>query len=237
MQFLLFLFGMFVSVYSPVPATVPPVVFSVPQKIVYLTFDADMTPKMALEIRQKKVQLWYDPALLTYLTSERIPFTIFMTGMFAEQYPETARSLAKNPRVSIQNHSYDHFGFVGQCFRLAVLTTDRERRREIERTQIILKKMTGRTPTLFRYPGLCRSAETDVVVNNAGLTVSDGTLISGDAFAHDPQKIVTKILFQVRAGSEIVLHLGGPNAPSTTTAVRTVVPLLMARGFSFATLP
>lgn len=206
-------------------------------KTVYLTFDADMTPAMKRRLEEHKVHSWYDPALLDYLRKDDVPATIFVTGMFAELYPTLITDLSKDSRFSLQNHSYDHSGFEAPCYGLNELKTDDQRKAEIAETQSVLKKLTGKAPTLFRFPGLCKNAHDDAIVASLGLRINDGNLVSGDAFSHNAGRIARHVIADARNGSVVVMHLGGPNAPATADAVRKIVPALRAEGFTFAALP
>lgn len=206
-------------------------------KTVYLTFDADMTQGMKSRLEKKKVAAWYDPKVIEELKSNDVPATIFATGMFAEIYPDLLKELSADGRFSIENHTYDHSAFAWPCYGLPALKTDEAKKAEIERTQAIIEKVTGKKPTLFRYPGLCgHNPHDDALVAAYGLTVNDGTVVSGDAFGRHPERIVKAVLDRVKDGSVVVMHLGGPNAPSTAAAVAELVPLLRARGFRFAKL-
>jgi peptidoglycan/xylan/chitin deacetylase (PgdA/CDA1 family) len=205
-------------------------------KVVYLTFDADMTPAMKKRLEEKKVLAWYDPALIEYLRKEDVAATVFVTGMFAELYPSLITDLAKDDRFSIQNHSYDHSGFESPCYGLNELKSDDQRRAEITKTQDILHALTGKLPTMFRFPGLCKNAHDDATVISLGLKVNDGNLVSGDAFARDAARIAKHVVDAAVDGSVVVMHLGGPNAPATAEALRMIVPSLRAKGFNFAAL-
>ncbi len=206
-------------------------------KTVYLTFDADMTRGMKAKLDAKKVASWYDPALIDELKKDDVPATVFATGMFAEAYPDLLKDLAADGRFSIQNHTYDHAAFAWPCYGLPAVRTDGRKAEEIARTQDIIGKLTGSRPRLFRYPGLCgHDPHDDALVAAAGLSVNDGTLVSGDAFSRHPDRIVKTVLSRVVDGSVVVMHLGGPNAPSTAAAVAALVPLLRAEGFRFAKL-
>jgi peptidoglycan-N-acetylglucosamine deacetylase len=202
---------------------------------VYLTFDADMTPRMAAALRGAEVAGWYDPALIDLMEKERLPATVFVTGLFAETYPDLIRRLASDG-ISVQNHSYDHPAFAGRCYGLRPVRSGEERLAQIERTQDLLERLSGRRPRLFRFPGLCHSSEDTEWVAGMGLSVVDGDVVSGDAFSSEPREIVRRVMSGVRDGSIIVMHLGGPNAPSTAAAVRELIPLLRQKGFALGSL-
>ena len=46
--------------------------------------------------------------LLAVLERERLPVTVFLTGLFIRKYPEAARALADSPWCEVGNHTWDH---------------------------------------------------------------------------------------------------------------------------------
>lgn len=205
------------------------------EKVIYLTFDADMTPHMKNELLAGKIKAWYDPAIISYLEDNKIPATIFVTGLFAEAYPKEIKQWSENGLL-IENHTYDHSAFRYPCFGLNVLRSDKEKRAEISKTQDIISKLTGKTPKLFRYPGLCHNSSDDKLVKDSGLAINNGNLTAGDAFNNDPKSIVKTILNKAKDRSVILMHLGGPNAPAAGRALKQVIPLLQKKGFVFKAL-
>ena len=217
-------------------ATVPAKETVQKPKTVYLTFDADMTRSMEKKLKSGKVSSWYSAGLVSYLEQKHISSTIFVTGMFAELYPGVVRELAQTPGVVIGNHTYDHSAFESPCYKLPMLSTDQEKKDEITKTQDILKPLVGYAPTYFRYPGLCRDAHDDTIVTSLGLVVADNGIASGDAFNKNTKSIVTNVLSQVKDGSVVIMHLGGPNATGTEVALKKIVPTLEQRGYVFKAL-
>jgi peptidoglycan/xylan/chitin deacetylase (PgdA/CDA1 family) len=205
-------------------------------KVVYLTFDADMTPFMKKKLDDKKVSSYYSKDLVNYLESEKIPATIFVAGMFAEVYPDLIREMAKYPNIEIANHSYDHPGFQSPCYKLKIINTDEEKIGQMEKTQRILTELTGIVPKYFRHPGLCHNQQDDLLAKKIGLTVSDSGLTSGDSYYKNPKDIIKKVLSEVQDGSVIIMHLGGPNAPATYDAVKEIVSKLKEGGYTFKVL-
>ena len=205
-------------------------------KVVYLTFDADMTPFMKKKLDEKKVSSYYSKDLVNYLENEKIPATIFVTGMFAEIYPDLIREMAKYPDIEIANHSYDHPGFESPCYKLKIINTDKEKIEEMQKTQRILTSLTGVVPKYFRHPGLCHNQQDDLLSQKNGLTVSDAGLTSGDSFNKNPKGIVKVVLSGVHDGSLIIMHLGGPNAPATYVALKEIVNKLKEEGYVFRVL-
>jgi peptidoglycan-N-acetylglucosamine deacetylase len=213
-----------------VPVPIPP---PAPHKTLRLTFDADMTPGMLKRLQTGSVASWYDPAILDYLRDHQLPATIFVTGLFAEAYPDLISRLARDPLFAIGVHGYRHAAFTDRCWGLAVLRTDAEKLDDLTRARDTVAELIGRPPLLFRYPGLCHDAHDDALVRQAGLTLDAPDIVSGDAFSHDASAVVEQVLRQARSGGTVVFHLGGPNAPVTLVALRRVVPALGKMGYEF----
>ena len=62
-------------------------------KTVILSFDADMTPSMRARLMTGKVKAWYDPVIIDMFIQDHVPARIFVTGLFAEVYPDLIRQL------------------------------------------------------------------------------------------------------------------------------------------------
>ncbi len=205
-----------------------------PPRILYLTFDADMTPGMQKRLKSGAVTSWYDPAIVDFLRENQVPAAFFVTGLFAETYPDLVSTLARDPLFVVGVHGYSHAAYTRSCYSMAVLRTDTEKRADITRGRDAVARVTGRQPALFRYPGLCHDRHDDDLVKEAGLAVDTPTIVSGDPFNRNVEAIVRQVLKRAFPGGEIVFHLGGPNAPSTREALRTLVPALRKRGYEFA---
>lgn len=223
------------SVEAPVEV-LPKIVPEFSGKNIFLTFDADMTPYMKKEQEDGKVKQWYDPELISYLEKNNIPATFFLTGMFAEMYPDLVRELAENPNFSIQNHSYSHLAFDENCYGLAADKSDDERRGEIEKAQSVIKSISGKTPTYFRYPGLCHNAHDDAIVKAEGLSLIEDEFSSGDAYMKNPQMIFDNVLNNIKKIHVIVFHMGTKNTPATTAAIKLLIPKLQKAGYLFVAL-
>lgn len=196
-----------------------------------LTFDADMTSSM-----KKQGTRWYDPKIIEILKEKQVPATFFLTGMWAETYPEVTEQLAENSLFEIENHSYQAKSFSQPCYGLSPLTSKEEKTKAVEKAQQKIKEVTGKTPNYFRFPGGCYKKEDLELVNSLGLKGVQWSAVSGDAFAENSSSVVKKTLNNTYNGSIIVFHLGGPNAPHTTEALKEVIPKLRSKGFKLTTL-
>jgi peptidoglycan/xylan/chitin deacetylase (PgdA/CDA1 family) len=83
------------------------------------------------------------PQLLATLRERGIRVTIFITGKFAERYPESVRQAAADGH-EIANHTYSH--------RDSRELTDEQLIEELARTEAILQELTGRTSKPFWRP-------------------------------------------------------------------------------------
>lgn len=195
-----------------------------------LTFDADMTSSM------KQDRQWYDPEIIKILKENQVPATFFLTGMWAETYPQVTKQLANNPLFEVENHCYQTKAFSQPCYGLTPLKNKKQKTAAVEKAQQVLKKLTGTTPTYFRFPGGCHQQQDLKLINELGLKVIQWDVVSGDSFAKQSSSIVDQTLNQTRNGSIVVFHLGGPNAPHTAQALKQIIPQLKQQGYRFSTV-
>lgn len=204
---------------------------------VALTFDADMTPKMKKDLIDGRVKSFYDRRIVRTLRDAHASATIFMTGMWAEIYPDIVADLAHDPLFEIANHSYDHAAFSEPCYGLSALKDVAAKREEVRKTQEILTGLTGYVPKYFRFPGGCATKADRDLVNEMGLRVVDWDVVSGDSYLRDASAIARQTLLHVSDGSIVVMHFhGGPTAPKTGDALPEIVRVLKERGYRLVTL-
>ncbi len=198
-----------------------------------LTFDACMTTGMLRKLESGAEKSMYNEEIISYLQEEKVAATLFITGLWAERYPEAVKKFASDPRFEIGNHSYSHRGFTGNCYALPLLP-EKEKLMDLEKSQAILTSLTGKRPLLFRFPGGCSNPSDQAMVQKMGLKVVGWSLASGDAFNSDTHAIAENVLLHAKSGSIVVFHLlGGKYAPRTAEVIRMIVPELKKRGFVF----
>lgn len=202
--------------------------------MVALTFDADMTTGMLAQLQAGQVRSWYNAEVRDILDQEHVPATIFMTGLWAQTYPDVARSLAQDPLFEIGNHTLDHLAFRTPCYGLAGAF---DRATEIDRAQDLIQAASGTRPRLIRFPGDCYDRSDTAMAQQRGLLVISGDVRSGDAFNLSAVSVVNTVLRSARAGSIVVMHIhGGANAPMTAPALRTIIAALRGQGLSFGSV-
>jgi peptidoglycan-N-acetylglucosamine deacetylase len=205
-------------------------------KKIALTFDACMTNSMVKKLETGTEKSLCNSTLIEYLRQEKIPATIFISGLWAEKYPEVVKTLAADPLFEIANHSFIHRGFTEDCYGLTALK-ENEKAVDISKTQDILTRLSGKRPRLFRFPGGCYSPGDLALVKSMGLQVVGWTFASGDAFNSNTDAIIENVLTHAKPGAIVVFHLmGGRYAPGTLEAINVIVPALKKRGFEFSTV-
>jgi len=203
---------------------------------VALTFDADITATMREQVLAGE-QTHFDARILDELARTDTHATIFLTGLWAETYPDVVRRMAADPRIELGNHSYDHSAFREPCYGLPAVTTDQQRRRQVVRGARTIASVSGVTPLYFRFPGGCHEASDIQLVRSLGEVPVQWDTVWGDPFQSSAEVIIDHVLERVRNGSIVVMHLNGaPNAPRTYRALRTIIPELRARGYELVTL-
>ncbi|MFF4590754.1 polysaccharide deacetylase family protein [Streptomyces sp. NPDC001388] len=219
---------------APGPAGLTPVFRNGPRtlgKTVALTFDADMTADQGP--RAAAGEHFDNPGLIAALRTLKVPATVFMTGRWAEEYPDQARSLGRDPLFEVANHSYSHYAFTDDCYGLPTVAADRMRA-DVERAYTAFREAgVPDAMPYFRFPGGCYDRRALRAVSGTGVTAVQWDVVSGDAFATDADAVAREVLDGVRPGSVVVMHCTRSAAPATERAVRTIVPELRRRGYRF----
>lgn len=223
-----------VAVLPPGPNGLTPVFERAKQrtdKTVALTFDADMTSDQGP--RAASGERFDNPQLISTLRALKVPATIFMTGRWAEEYPDQAKAIGSDPNFEIANHSYSHHAFKSPCYGLPALDAAAAKA-DVDRAFAAFRTAGAvNTVPYFRFPGGCYDDQALRALSPAKVTAVQWDVVSGDAFAKDPEAVAEQVLSGVKPGSVVVMHCTRSAAPVTEEAVRKVVPELRKRGYRF----
>ncbi|MFF4349699.1 polysaccharide deacetylase family protein [Streptomyces sp. NPDC001530] len=219
---------------APGPAGLTPVFKNGPRtqdKTVALTFDADMTADQGP--RAAAGERFDNPELIATLRAFKVPATVFMTGRWADEYPQEAKNIGQDPLFEVANHSYSHYAFTDDCYGLPTVSEDRMRA-DVERAFASFKKAGVKdVMPYFRFPGGCYDQRALRTLSAAGVTAVQWDVVSGDAFATDSGAVARQVLEGVKPGSVVVMHCTRSAAPATEQALRTIVPELRKKGYRF----
>ncbi|MEW1760281.1 polysaccharide deacetylase family protein [Streptomyces cyaneofuscatus] len=201
------------------------------EKVVALTFDADMTADQGA--RAKAGERFDNPELIALLRRLKVPSTVFMTGRWAEEYPAQAKGIGTDGLFEVANHSYSHYAFTADCYGLPVVAKD-AMTRDVERAFSAFRQAGVRNVVpYFRFPGGCYDDAALRALTPANVTAVQWDVVSGDAFATDAGAVAEQVLDGVRPGSLVVMHCTRSAAPVTAEAVSRIVPELRKRGYRF----
>lgn len=204
-------------------------------KRIALTFDADMTDFMWGQLDSGEVKSQANLPIFDMLEEQKVPATFFLTGMWAERYPELTERIAANPDFQIANHSYEHMGFTPDCYELGEIDV-KDMVSDVQKTFDILEPYGGNQSRYFRFPGGCYDDTALSTLQPLGITAVQWDVVSGDPFATSAQPLVNAVLDGAKAGSIVVMHCNEGNAEYTDDALGPILDGLRDQGFEFATL-
>jgi peptidoglycan/xylan/chitin deacetylase (PgdA/CDA1 family) len=189
--------------------------------VVVLTFDAGY-------------ESVYTDQILDTLKEKGVKASFGMTGAFAERYPDLLRRIA-NEGHHLFNHSYRHLSFTGQSAQNPALT-EAELRDEFDKTEAIIKKITGvSTKPYFRPPYGDYNDAVNVEAYARGYRYNILWSMETRGWqAVPPDQIIPNVLSQVQPGAIILLHLG---VVQDAVALPAIIDGLRSMGYGFVTLP
>jgi len=181
----------------------------------------------------------YYSSLINYLQKEKVPATLFVTGLWIDVNYKTLLKLAKDPLFEIENHGLNHrpcsikgdsiFGIKGTRNISAAYD-------EIEINAQKIHFITGRRPKFFRSATAFTDEASVNMAKKLGVSVVSYDVLSGDAIPEtSSQTIVNNTMKHVVMGSIIIMHFNHP-ANNTCKALKIIIPKLRAEGYSFAKL-
>jgi peptidoglycan/xylan/chitin deacetylase (PgdA/CDA1 family) len=189
------------------------------QPLIALTFDACQTLHQPAG---------YDATLIQVLRSTHTPATLFLGGYWMQAHPHQTQALVTTPFFELGNHSWSHPDFTQ--LRPSMM------RAEIAQTQAEAYQLTGRQPTLFRFPGGHSTAMARAVVAALGLRMIQWDVVTADPSPRvTAQQIIHVILTHAHNGSIVVMHMNG-RGWHTAAALPTVIRQLRARGYMLVTV-
>lgn len=195
------------------------IVWEVPtdEKLIAITFDDGPDPR-------------YTPIILDLLKQYSGKSTFFTIGNRVEQFPELAKRAVEEGH-ELSNHTFSHL-----YLRNGI--SSKQYLNEILKTQEVIKNLTGHLPTLFRPPG---GYYNDTVINAANEVGIQVVLWSWHQDTKDwknpgVDKIVNKVLNNVRNGDIILMHDHVRHDSQTVEALKIILPELQQRGYKLVTV-
>ena len=200
---------------------------------VYSSVSPCKMPICSVKTEQKTVALTFDAAwggensaaILKTLTDFDVPATFFVTGQWAEKYPEELAALASSDRVEIGTHSNTH----------PHMTKLSKRQMELELTTSVslIKAVTEKDVKLFRAPYGEYGDGLLAVADKLGLQSIGHSIDTLDRDGKSAYDIVDRVMAQIKPGGIVWMHNDGKNTPE---ALPAMIQGLKNKGYSFATV-
>ena len=174
----------------------------------------------------------YTSEIADILESRGIRGTFFQVGRCVERYPAATDRVATAGHV-IGNHSLTH--------RFGTYLRPGAYRREVDRTQDVLRERLGRTPALARTPWLWRQPALLRMLRQRRLEPVAGVFGHPlEVFHRDGAAMARRAIAQTRPGTILIFHDGFDgrvgDRTQTVKAVRLTVDGLLERGYRFVTV-
>ena len=175
-------------------------------------------PIYCVDTSKKQVALSFDAAwgneqtegLLETLDKYKVKCTFFLVGDWVEKFPDSVKQIAAKGH-DIGNHSNTHPHMTQMS------TSDMSG--QIQACNEKIKKITGKTPTLFRAP--YGDYNNDVVksVNGCNMYCVQWDVDSLDWKDPTPEQITKNVVNKIKDGSIILMHNGATNTPEALPMV------------------
>lgn len=187
-----------------------PVQFEIQAKTVALTFD-DGPSK-------------YTPQILDILKKNHVKATFCMLGNNVGSYKQTAKRVVREGH-RLCDHSRSHPDFT--------TLSNSAAKAQIVYTQNKIRTVTGRAPSVFRFPYGASNARVRNVVRNQNLRILGWTVDTRDWSRPGTNTIVNRAVNNTRPGGVILMHDGGGNRTQTVAALDKTIKKLKAKGYTF----
>lgn len=153
--------------------------------------------------------------------------TFFCVGMNVQHRPDLAERAAAEGHV-LANHTWSHPY-------LPDLAPE-DLNWQLARTNEVVARITGKSPTLFRPPYGGRDAAVMRRLALSGMTTVLWDVEAPDWRLPGEEEIGAEILGNVRNGSVILLHDGGGDRSQTVRSLPRILEGLSQRGYRFVTI-
>lgn len=189
-------------------------------------------PIYCVDRSDKKIAVTFDSAwndtdideIISVLSAKNCPATFFVTGDWAEKYPESLKKL-KDAGHEIGSHSYNHTLY-------STLSKD-EIKADIEKCDEIIKSVIGEPVSLVRAPSGDYTNSSILAAKECGKTNIQWDVDSLDWKELSENEMKSRIMDKVASGSILLFHNG---TPQTAQALPALLDALIAEGYQFTTV-
>lgn len=157
--------------------------------------------------------------LLDTLDKYNVKSTFFLVGQWVDKYPDSVKEIAKRGH-DVGNHGDTHSHMTQQ--------SDDTILQELNSCNSKIKKLTGKSPTLFRPPYGDYNNNVVNCVNNINMYCVQWDIDSLDWKDPSVDQIVLNCTSKLQNGSIILLHNGATNTPE---ALPKIIEAIQGQGY------
>lgn len=169
----------------------------------------------------------YTDQILKILAEYGVVATFFVIGENADAYPELVRRTVEEGH-EVANHTYHHY----HTARIDLQTINEE----MQACAQSITRITGERPRLFRPPEGVYNEGIGALCTQNGYTAVLWSIDTEDWAHRSPCTICRNVSKNAKDGAIILMHdFIGKNSP-TPSALRQMIPMLLAKGFEFVTV-
>lgn len=152
--------------------------------------------------------------------------TFFLSSPWSESHPEIVKRI-KDMGYEIGSHGHKHVNYSG--------LTDDEIRTQISKAHEILKRLTGKAPTLIRTPNGDFDKRVLKIADQMGYTVVQWDTDSRDWMNPGAAQIIKNVVGKAHPGDIVLLH-ASDSCKQTHLALPTIIDQLRGKGYEFVSV-
>ena len=153
----------------------------------------------------------FTESILGVLREYKAKASFFLIGKSIEENPEIVRRIVDEGHT-VGNHSYSHH-------KLFPLFSKKNIAHEIEKTNELIKNSTGKNINYFRPPYGVTNPAIAAAVKATQMKAIGWNLRSFDTMSTSPEKIIKKVIAQLKPGSVVLLHDNREKTPQILEAI------------------
>ncbi len=165
----------------------------------------------------------FTPQVLDILKEHNIRAIFFVVGEKAEKHPEIIKRIINEGHL-VGNHSFSHNKFLAM-FPTTTLIED------LEKCQVVLKKITGEENKLFRAPIGYTNPNFARAIKVLKLHSIGWSLRSYDTLKKDKKELLNRLVSKTKPSDIVLLH---DNLPQTVSMLNEYIEKSKGNGILFA---
>lgn len=173
---------------------------------------------------------YFTPKVLDILKEYDVKATFFVLGSMAHKNPDVLKRIDDEGHV-VASHGWGHKNFTKLSKNKAIV--------ELERTNNLIKKVTGKSNTLFRLPYGAFNEKVLETIAEQGFHNIHWSIDPKDWSGVSSNKILRNIKQNIHPGAIILLHSSGSNKsiPNSIKALPRIIEFLQNQGYELVTIP